>query len=36
MDIAKAFSLEDIKVVKEVADRIGADKLRPLAQVLGE
>lgn len=28
------FSLEDIQAVKEVADRIGADKVRQLAEVL--
>jgi len=33
-DIAKGFSLEEIKAVKEVANKIGADKLRQLAQVL--
>jgi len=35
-DIAKGFSLEEIQAVKEVADKIGPDKLRLLAQVLGE
>ncbi|HLN26384.1 MAG TPA: hypothetical protein VK395_01420 [Gemmataceae bacterium] len=29
-----AFSLDEIQAVKEVADRIGADKLRKLAEVL--
>jgi hypothetical protein len=30
------FSLEEIQAVKEVADRIGADKVRQLAQVLSK
>jgi len=34
--IAGEFSLEEIQSVKEVADKIGADKLRQLAQVLGD
>jgi hypothetical protein len=31
---AGGFSLEEIQAVKEVADRIGADKVRQLAEVL--
>jgi len=33
---AEGFSLADIQAVKEVADRIGAEKVRQLAQVLGK
>jgi hypothetical protein len=32
----EGFSLADIQAVKEVADRIGADKVRQLASVLGK
>jgi len=35
-NVWKGFSLEEIKAVKEVADKVGADKLRQLAQVLAE
>ncbi len=31
---AGGFSIEDIQAVKEIADRIGADKVRQLASVL--
>jgi hypothetical protein len=33
---AGGFSLEEIQAVKEVADRIGADKVRQLAEVLSK
>jgi hypothetical protein len=33
---AGGFSLEDIEAVKEVADRIGAEKVRQLAEVLSK
>jgi len=35
-EFANGFSLEEIKAVKEVADKIGADKLRQLVQVFRE
>jgi hypothetical protein len=33
--MASGISLEDIRAVKQLADRIGADKVRELASVLG-
>jgi hypothetical protein len=33
---AGGFSLEEIQAVKEVADRIGAEKVRQLAEVLSK
>jgi len=35
-EVAGGFSLEEIQAVKEVADKIGADKVRQLAQVLAD
>jgi hypothetical protein len=36
MSAAGGFTLQDIQAVKQVADRIGADKVRELASVLAK